>query len=206
MKKIKLTNFEENHGFVPTRSMGMVWRDEIDSDFFPALACIISDYDQFICDIIDIDKFYSFHEFLCPITIDDYTNITQSFRDNIQYFQHGSIHILEQAWSFIGGGGDTFKHAEISCKSITPNIGRIFICSNYNAGLCLFVLSSEKYNDYESIFFHHTPVIEIAPATYDNLGAMIAMHNLARCKESEDILIHFIEDNIATKIKDDSDI
>jgi hypothetical protein len=198
--KISLGAVEENDGYVPTRSKGMVWRDEIDDDLFSGISCSVLDsdaLDTIFSKVLENDRFYDFSEFKSPITIEEYRSILDSLRGNLRFFQHSSIHILQKSWELISGGGDSYAHAEIICaeKSFPHDFGRIFVCTNESSGICVFHLNSIKFKSHHTIFEwkKNVKIIPINGAKYESLMTIISMYTQARTLKSEMCLARYFE-------------
>ncbi|MDT8924619.1 hypothetical protein RBE51_17570 [Pseudomonas taiwanensis] len=207
MKKIRrrLDKLEENDGdYGPTRSRGLVWRDEVDEDFFPMLACAPHDFAIIVEDVLDLDRFLRFEEFMEPIAIDEYLGIFEKIRGRVRFFQHTSIHILQKSWECISGGGDTYGHAELTCGNnpIPFEFGRIFVCRDAIDNILMFYLRSNKYQDYQSIFDWKSieRTIKVHPELYENLMIVISMHCESRSLNSELFLSRFVEMNFGDKL------
>lgn len=201
-EKISLETTEDNHGYVPTRSKGLVWRDEIENDLFSGLACSVVnlvDLDVLFNNILGEHRFFQFSEFKSAITIEEYLSILDSLRANLRFFQHTSIYILQKAWELISGGGDSSEHTEIICndKSFAHGFGRIFVCTNESSGICVFHLNSNDFPDHHSIFEwkNNTKTIRISSAKYESLMSIILMHCLGRTLKSERCLARYFEIN-----------
>ena len=211
MKKTLTTldTLEENDGYVPTRSKDYVWRDEVDDDFFPALACILVDDDEIVKKVMDVDQFYLFSIFKKQIAISEYSSIRDELKSSVHFYQHSSIHILQKAWECITSGGDSFGHSELICKSKTADLvyGRTFVCVGAFDDLYIFYLNSKDYKDHDSIFSWkcRAKQINIKPDMYESLMTLITMHYEARTIISERCLEAFFRINFRDKFPEDYD-
>lgn len=206
-KKIQISQLKDNSDaeiLMDTRVKGHFWRDEIEFEgMFHFIASSVVDCSVAFDEEYWNNKFLSFESLIEPISFKDFEATKILMRQSFSVFRHTSIHILQKAWEFFSGGGDSYSQVEIKCKGRPYNKTRIFVCKNYHIGTGVFILDGEEWSEYESIFMNKTVDVKVSEIQFSNILDMISTTLDAKSLTSNYTLTDFIEKNFHDKIKNE---